>query len=176
MVHVVATLGRAPLRIGLQKLDIEPIETAGRADVERAFADLLDGRDTGQRQEEAEVIGKLGVSAGDCLAARQILGLERLAIGCESKFRPGPGRRRAGLQRDKSLGDLAGRGNGDVDIAGLKDATQIGLVGLAFAQTLKRRLLVSEGLKEGNGNSAPSKGCSTRAEMASSISTAFISP
>ena len=34
VVHVVAALGRAPIRIVLQQLDIEPVEAAGRLDVE----------------------------------------------------------------------------------------------------------------------------------------------
>ena len=45
MVHVVAALGGAPIGIVLQQLDIEPVQAAGGPDVERAFADLLDGGD-----------------------------------------------------------------------------------------------------------------------------------
>ena len=56
MVHVVAALGRAPFGVVLQKLDIEPVQAAGGPDVEGAFADLLDGGDAGQRQEEAEMV------------------------------------------------------------------------------------------------------------------------
>ena len=38
---------------------------------------------------------------------------------------------------------------GDVDVVRLKDAAQVGLVRCARAQPLDRRLLVAEGLKEG---------------------------
>ena len=76
MVHVVAALGRAPFGVVLQKLDIEPVQAAGGPDVEGAFADLLDGRDAGKRQEEAEMVGEILIGAGDRLAARQVLGLE----------------------------------------------------------------------------------------------------
>ena len=60
VVHVVAALGRAPFGVVLQKLDIEPVQAAGRPDVEGAFADLLDGGDAGQRQEEAEMVREVG--------------------------------------------------------------------------------------------------------------------
>ena len=59
VVHVVAARGRAPVGVVLQQLDIEPVQAAGRPDVEGAFADLLDGGDAGQRQEEAEVVGEI---------------------------------------------------------------------------------------------------------------------
>ena len=38
VIHVVAALGRAPLGVVLQKLDIEPVQAAGRPDVEGVFA------------------------------------------------------------------------------------------------------------------------------------------
>ena len=76
VVHVVAALGRAPVGVVLQKLDVEPVQAAGGPDVEGAFADLLDGGDAGERQEEAEMVGEVGIGAGDGLAARQVLGLE----------------------------------------------------------------------------------------------------
>ena len=56
VVHVGAALGRAPFGVVLQQLDIEPVQAAGGPDVEGAFADLLDGGDPGQRQEEAEMV------------------------------------------------------------------------------------------------------------------------
>ena len=34
VIHVVAALGRAPCGVVLQKLDIEPVQAAGRPDVE----------------------------------------------------------------------------------------------------------------------------------------------
>jgi hypothetical protein len=108
MVHVVAARGGAPFGIVLQQLDIEPVQPAGGPDVEGAFADLLDGRDAGERQEEAEMVREVGIGAGDRVAARQVLGLERVAVGGQNEFRFGPDRRRAGPQRGKGLGDLAG--------------------------------------------------------------------
>ena len=89
MVHVVAALGRAPFGVVLQQLDIEPVQAAGRPDVEGVFADLLDGGDAGQRQEEAEMVGKVRIGAGDRLAARQVLGLERLAVRRQDELRLG---------------------------------------------------------------------------------------
>src|SRR3546814_12918229 len=56
MVHFRAAFGRAPFGIILRQLDIKPVEPAGRPDVKRAFADLLDGGDTRKRQEETEMI------------------------------------------------------------------------------------------------------------------------
>jgi hypothetical protein len=58
VVHVVAALGCAPFGVVLQQFDIEPVEAAGGADVEGVFADLADGADARQRQEEAEVVGE----------------------------------------------------------------------------------------------------------------------
>ncbi len=49
------------------------------------------------------------------------------------------------------LRDLAGRCDGDVDVVGLKDAAEVGLVRLALAQALDRRLLVAEGFEEREG-------------------------
>ena len=69
-------VGRAPFGIVLQKLDIELVQAAGCPDVEGAFADLFDGGDPGERQEEAEMVREVGIGAGDRLAGRQVLGLE----------------------------------------------------------------------------------------------------
>ena len=69
----------------------------------KAFSrDLPDGRDARERQEKAEMVRKIGVGAGDRLAARQVLGLEGVPIGRQNEFRFGPDRRRAGLQRDQA--------------------------------------------------------------------------
>ena len=69
-----AAVGRTPVGVVFQQLDVKPIQAAGRPDVERTFTDLLDSGDASQRQEEAEVVGEIRESAGDRLAARQILG------------------------------------------------------------------------------------------------------
>ena len=42
-----------------------------------------------------------------------------------------------------------GAADGDMDVVGLEDAAQVGLVRLALAQPLDRRLLVAEGFEEG---------------------------
>ena len=109
MVHVAPALGRAPFGIVLQKLDIEPVQTAGGPDVERAFAELFDRGDAGERQKETEMVGEVGIGASDGLAGRQILGLEGVSIGRQNVLRLGSGGRRAGLQRGKRLRDLARR-------------------------------------------------------------------
>ena len=49
--------------------------------------------------EGAEMVREVGIDAGDRLAARQVLSLEGLSIGCQNEFRLGPGGRRAGLQQ-----------------------------------------------------------------------------
>ena len=71
------------------RLDIEPVEKACRLDVKGALADLLDGADPGQRQEEAKVIGKVDVGTGDRLARGQVFGLKIGAIGGQDEFRLG---------------------------------------------------------------------------------------
>jgi hypothetical protein len=68
VVHVVTARGGVPFGIVFQKLDIQPVHAARGANVERAFANLLDGSDPGQRQEETEVIGEVGIGTGDRLA------------------------------------------------------------------------------------------------------------
>jgi hypothetical protein len=79
----------------------------------------------GAAEEEAEVIRKAGVGAGDGLAARQVLGLERVPIGRQNELRLGSGSRRAGLQGGEGFRDLAGDGDGDMDVVRLKDAAQV---------------------------------------------------
>ena len=107
--------------------------------------------------------GKVLVGAGDRFAARQVLGLEVYSVGRQDEFRLRLGGRRAGLQRGERLRDLARRADGDVDVVGLKNAAQVGLVRGARAQPLDRRLLVAEGFKEGDtGNSPASNGCSAK--------------
>ena len=68
VVHILPARRRVPVRIVLQQLDIEPVEAARGLDVKSVFADLLDGGDAGQRQEEAEMVREVGVGAGDGLA------------------------------------------------------------------------------------------------------------
>ena len=148
MVHVVAARGGAPFGIVLQQLDIEPVQPACGPNVEGVFGDLRGGGDAGERQEKAEMVREVGIGAGDRPAARQVLGLEGVPVGCQNELGLGPGRRRAGPQRGEGLGDLAGGGDGDMDVVCLKDAAQVGPVRLALSQALEGRLLVAEGLEE----------------------------
>ena len=95
------------------------------------------------------MVREVAIGAGDRFAARQVLGLDGVAIRRQDELRLGPGRRRAGPQRSEGLRDLAGGGDGDMEVVGLKDSAQVGPVRLALAQALDCRLLVAEGLKEG---------------------------
>jgi hypothetical protein len=155
MVHVMAARDGAPFGIVPQQLDIEPVQPAGGPDVEGVFGDLPDGGDARQRQEKAEMVREVGIGAGDRRRiGNKVLGFEPLPIRRQDELRLGPGRRRTGLQRGEGLRDLARRANGDMDVVGLKDATQVGPVRLALAQPLERRFLVPEGLQEGEGKLA----------------------
>ena len=58
----------SPILVVLQELDIEPVEPAGRLDVDRVVRDLADGGDARERQEEAEVFCKVGIGARDRVA------------------------------------------------------------------------------------------------------------
>ena len=56
------------------------------------------------------MVREVGIGAGNRLAARQVLGLERVAVGRQDELRLGPGCRRVGLQRGEGLNDLVGGG------------------------------------------------------------------
>ena len=99
VIHVVAALGRAPRGVVLQKLDIEPVQAAGCPDIEGVFSDLPDDRDAGKRQEEAEMVGKILVGAGNGFTTRQVLGLKIHTVGRQDELRFRFGGRRALLQR-----------------------------------------------------------------------------
>ena len=144
MVHVVAACCRAPFGVVLQQLDIEPIATAGRLDVKGALADLLDGADPRQGQEETKVNGKVGASAGERLARGQVFGFEVGAISCQDKFRLGLGCCRAGLQLGKGICDLSFGANLQMDFIGLKHTALVGLVSCAFAQHFDGRGFVAK--------------------------------
>ena len=150
VIHVMATLRGSPVGIVLQQFDIQPVQPTGCADIERAFADLLDGRDPSQGQENAEVVRKIYVGASDRRIIRgYVFSLKEVAVGRQHKARFRPRGRRAGLQRRKRFRDLARLASGDVNVVCLKDAAQIGLVGFAFAQALDRGFLVAERFEEG---------------------------
>ena len=78
VVHVGPALCRGPVGVLFQQLDIELVKLAGGADVKAVLADLLDGGDARKRQERAEVVREIAVSAGDGFAVDQIL---RLQVG-----------------------------------------------------------------------------------------------
>jgi hypothetical protein len=102
MVHVGPPRRARPLRIVFQQFDIEFVEPPSRADVKAALTDLLDGGDPRKRQEDAEMIGEIGIGTGDGIATDQILRLQRLAIGCQNE--PGLCRCRLGAVAQGSEG------------------------------------------------------------------------
>src|SRR3546814_13263915 len=72
-------------------------------------------------------------------------------MGGKGEWWLGQGSGRTGCQSGKSDGNLAGRGNRDMDIVALQDrAGKVGCVSRTFgsAQALNCRFLVSEGFKE----------------------------
>ncbi len=144
VIHVMAALGFAPVGVVLQKLDIEPIEAAGRTDIEGIFDDFPDGADAGQGQEKAEMIGEILVGAGNSFAARQILGLEIGTVGGEDEFGFRLGGRRTVFKRLERFCDLSRIAGQDMNIVGLKNAAEVGLVGRARAQALDGGLLVAK--------------------------------
>ena len=174
VVHVVAALGRAPVGVVLQQLDIEPVQAAGGPDVEGVLADLLDGGDAGQRQEEAEMVGKVLVGAGDGLAARQVLGLEIHAVGRQDELRLRFGGRGARLQRRQRLRDLSRVARRRCGCCWSEERRRGRTCSTRPARS--RLIVVSllpKASRKANGKFSGSNGCSASCEMASSISTAF---
>ena len=109
VIQVFAAFLGGPLGVVLEQLDVEPVETAGGLDVEGVFADLPDRGDTGQRQEEAEVIVEIGVGAGDGAAIEEVFGLKLGAVGGEDELGLLAGGRGTLPQGGEGGGDLAGR-------------------------------------------------------------------
>ena len=91
MVHVVPAFGSAPFRIVFQQLDIELIEPPGRLHIDWVVFDLLDRGNAGERQEEAEMLGKVRINRCDSVAADEVFGFQRHAIGREDELRFGRG-------------------------------------------------------------------------------------
>lgn len=151
MVHVVAFVGATPVGIVLDQLDIEPVKAAGRADVKRAFADLLDGGDTGQRQEEAEMVGEIGVAAGDGFASGDVLGLKVDAIGRKDELGFGAGSDGAGAKGVKRDRNFAYDTCLDMYVVCLKNTANVRFVRRACAQTLDGGVLVAKGHEESIG-------------------------
>ena len=86
VVEIFAAGRRVPVRVFLEQLDVEAVEAARGLDVEGVFADLLDRGDAGQRQEEAEVVVKVGVGAGDRLAIDEVFRFEAFAVGGQDEL------------------------------------------------------------------------------------------
>ncbi|HEV8524398.1 MAG TPA: hypothetical protein VGQ71_07845 [Terriglobales bacterium] len=143
-----AALRRAPFRVVFQQFDVQAIQAAGGPDVEGVFADLADGADARQRQEEAEMVWEVLEGAGDGLAAGQVFGLEVRAVRGKDELRLGLGRRRAGLESGQRLRHPTCVAGQDVDVAGLENAAQVGLVRRPSAKAFDGRRLVAEGFKE----------------------------
>ena len=133
MVHVMAALGRVPVEVVFDQLDVESVETAGRADVKRAFADLFDGADAGKRQKEPKVIRKISIGAGDGVAGGDVLSLKIGAVCGEDEFRLGLGGGGTGLKGCEGLGHLPFGAALDVDVVSLKNPIEVRLVGRASA-------------------------------------------
>lgn len=95
------------------------------------------------------MVREVWIGAGYGFAACQILGFEIDAVGRQNEFGPRLGCRGTVLQRPESLRDAALVAGGDVDIASLENATEVGLVRRPGAQPLDRRLLVAEGFQKG---------------------------
>jgi len=86
VIHIVATRGRTPLGIVLEQLYIQPVEAAGGSNVKSVFSNLLDCRNTCERQEKTEMVGEVLVGTGDGFAARQVLCLEAHAVCRQDEF------------------------------------------------------------------------------------------
>ena len=97
------------------------------------------------------MVGEIGVAAGDGLAGDDILGLKVSTIGGEDELRLGAGGGGAVAQRSEGCRDVARRTGFQVDVAGLQDAANVGLVGRSIAQALYGGVLVAEGQKKGIG-------------------------
>lgn len=146
VVHVCAAFILGPLGILIQQLDVELVQPRGSAHVSGVVPDLLDRRDTGQRQEEAKMVGKVRIGAGDGFAARQLFRLKGLPVGGEDKFSFGFCGGRAGAQGFEGITHSSRFTHCDMDIVALKYTTQhIGRVVVARAQALERRVFIAEG-------------------------------
>ena len=111
--------GDSPFGVDFQKFDIAPVQTADRPDVKKTFANLLNGGDPRQGQEETKVVRQVLKSAGDRVADRQPIGLEVRPIGRKDESRFHLGRGLVWLQHSNCLRDLAGRTVRDGDIVRL---------------------------------------------------------
>lgn len=104
------------------------------------------------------MIREIGIVACDRLTARPILSLKRIAVRREDELGLGRRRFRTVAQQAKRGLDLTGIAGRDMDVAALKDAADIGLVGRAGAQPLDGGLRVAERAQERKGKLPPVKG------------------
>ena len=95
------------------------------------------------------MVGEIGVAAGDGLASGDIFGFQINAIGGKDELRLGAGGGGAIAQGGERCRDIARRTGRKVDVVGLQDAAEVGLVRRAGAQPLDGRVLVAEGYEEG---------------------------
>ncbi|MCY1223678.1 hypothetical protein D9M72_358140 [compost metagenome] len=86
VIHVRPALVSGPGLVVLQQLDVKLVQAPGRADIDRAVLDFLDGGNTRKRQEKAKVVGELRELAGQGLAAGQVFGFKRLSVGGQEEF------------------------------------------------------------------------------------------
>ena len=126
VVHLLAASGGVPCRVFLQQLDVEPVEPAGGLDVEGVFPNLPDRGDAGQREEEAEMIVKIGILAGDRLARPlQAFRLEGLSVSREDEFALLRSSLRASAQRGQRGGNLPFRADLEMDVVPLENAANV---------------------------------------------------
>ena len=174
VIHFVAAVRSLPLGTLLQKLDIESIQPTRRPDVERALSDLLDGRNSRKREEEAKVIRQVRVIADQDVAAFPVPPRAPLARRSPRRTLPWLGRSPDSPSERPARPQLCASG-----------ATWMWMllrwrtppVSDRFVVPARRRLIVflfPNASKKAKGNSSGSKGSSARRETASSISTAFI--
>ena len=104
------------------------------------------------------MIGEVLEAACDCLAACQVFRLKIRAVGSKDELRLGFGGSGAVLERFECLRDLSCLAGQDVDVVGLENAAEVGLVRRPGAKALDRRLLITEGFKEGIGEGSGVKG------------------
>jgi len=149
VIEVFAAGGGGPLGVVLEELYVEAVQAAGGLDIEGVFADLLYGGDTGEREEKAEVLVKVGVGAGERLAVGEVLGLEAAAVGGEDELGLLAGGGGALGQGGERGGDLALGADAEVEVVALKDAAgEVGLVGIAAAEAVQGGFFCCRRLRE----------------------------
>ncbi|HMP82168.1 MAG TPA: hypothetical protein PKA41_05605 [Verrucomicrobiota bacterium] len=148
VIHLLPPLVGIPIRVGPEQFDVKLVQSPGRLDVEGVFPDLPDRGDSRQRQEEPEVIVKVSEVACDRFAIRNVFGFEAFSVRGEDELCLLPSSRRALPERGERGGDLSFRTNFDVDVVALKDAAEVGLVGVPALEPLNRRRPIPESLKK----------------------------